>query len=163
MDRTASFRFAADLLYNLLHDKSKAGDKSATSERAESNGLTLTTLQQIKVGLMDFKPMLARYCYILCLSVCLSITSWCCFETYGLIEPGFGVEVSFAVSCTMSTKQGYFSLELCPKIWTANVAIHGTSVVATCYQLSSIKADDGSDKRDRRRPTKLTTPARVDG
>jgi len=44
---TPSFRFIADMLYNLLHDKSNAGDKSATSERAESNWPTLTTLQQV--------------------------------------------------------------------------------------------------------------------
>ena len=114
MDRPLLFRSAADMLYNLLHDKSSAGDKSATSKRAESNWPTLTTLQvhdvsatnlqQIKVGLMDFEPMLARYCYgrvSVCLSVCLSVTSRCSFETCGWIEPVFGVEASSAVSCTV--------------------------------------------------------------
>ena len=133
MERPLLFRSAADMLYNLLHDKSSAGDKSATSKRAESNWPTLTTLQvhdvsatnlqQIKVGLMDFEPMLARYCYGR-VSVCLSVCHKSVFFRNVWVDRASFWRRSFLrriLHCAVgkyqvSTKQGYFSLELCPEI-----------------------------------------------
>jgi len=81
-------------------------------------------------------------CLSVCLSVCISVTCRCSIKWNEPINLVCGTGASFDQSCTVfkeiqvSTKYGYFPLELFPKLRKLR---HGISIVETCYQLSSMK------------------------
>jgi len=107
--------------------------------------------------------MLARYCcrrVSVRPSVCLSVTSLC--RSYwtnraDIRRGGFLLPILHSVVRKIRYLQNKGRLLLSGTLsWNLDFAMHGTSIVEMCYQLSSIKLDAKRDKLVRRRTCQLS-------